>query len=349
MKKETATPFFVGTYTDGSSQGIYQYKLLEDGSLEASKLLAKTVNPSYLTRSQEGNYLLAVNEVSNDQTSGLVSSFQITKDSLILIDQSPSGGAHPCHITTNQQGYVVMANYTGGNMGLLRIDSEGRLSDLLDVQQHSGQGKHPRQEGPHAHFGAFDKAGKLISVDLGTNQLWFSFIDPENSKFIPGKPETFLMEEGAGPRHLTIHPDQPWMYVINELNSTVSLVKKDLEKDNYVIEQSISTLPDDFNGENSCADIHISSDGRFLYTSNRGHNSITIFAVDQGSGLLTRIALEPTRGETPRNFTLSPAEDYLLVANQTTNTIVSFSRDLETGLLVHVDEIEAPTPVCLLF
>ena len=137
--------------------------------------------------------------------------------------------------------------------------------------------------------------------------------------------------------------------MINELSSSISLVSKDPVSDTLSINQTISTLPDEFTGDNTCADIHISSDGKFLYTSNRGHNSIAIFAVDKDSGHLTRIAHEPTRGETPRNFTLSPTEDYLLVANQTTNNIVCFRRNIETGVLVYVDEIEAPTPVCLLF
>lgn len=349
MKKYKALNFYVGTYTDGASEGIYKYSILEDGRLEKIGLMANTENPSFLALDSSGNYLLAVNEVSNEEAVGYVSSFKIESDSLVLINKKSSGGAHPCHIVINEQGYIVAANYSGGNMGLLKLEDDGSLSDLLDVQQHEGSGSHERQEGPHAHSGWFTEDGKVISVDLGTNELWFSKINADSLKFESLEPATFNLEDGAGPRHLALHPEKDWMYVVNELTSSVSLVKKDSSTGNYTIDQTISTLPQDFAESNSCADIHISSDSKHVYASNRGHNSLAIFAVDGTTGRLSSIGYESTHGETPRNFTLSPDEEFLLVANQTSDNIVSFARDAASGLLTYLDEIEAPSPVCLVF
>jgi 6-phosphogluconolactonase len=342
-------PFYLGTYTDGESQGIYKYSLSADGTLSKTGLVAEAENPSFLTLSPDGRYLLSVNEVSNADQTGFVSSFRIGKDTLTFLDQKPSGGAHPCHISINPDGYVVVANYSGGNMGLLQLQDSGRLSGLLDVQQHKGRGTHPRQEGPHAHSGWYTEEGNIIAVDLGTNQLWFSKIDPETRKFVPESPNTLDMEPGAGPRHLAFHPEKPWIYVVNELSSSVSLLIGDSEGMPYEILQTISTLPEAFTEPNTCADIHVSADGRFVYASNRGHDSIAIYSVNPESGKLELLGHESTRGENPRNFSLSPDSRFLLVANQTTNSIVSFQRDEDTGLLTFVDQAEAPTPVCILF
>ncbi len=231
----------------------------------------------------------------------------------------------------------------------LEKSKDGQLTELLDVQQHQGSGSTKRREGPHAHSGWFSPEGGLIAVDLGTNQLWFSKIDEEKNLFVPNEPATFTMEEGAGPRHMVIHPEQPWIYVVNELTSSISLVKRDSESNNYGIEQTKSAVPDDFADPNTCADIHISTDGRFVYASNRGHNSIAIFSVDQKNGQLKALGHQDVQGQNPRNFTLSPDENFLLVANQTTNNIVSFKRDQDTGQLKVVHQIDAPTTVCLLF
>jgi 6-phosphogluconolactonase len=349
-KEATASmPFYVGTYTEGESKGIYRYALSNDGSLKNMGLMAVSENPSFLAFSDDGRFLLAVNEVSDDKQTGYLSSFKIGEDTLSFIDRKPSGGAHPCHVVTNPEGFVVVANYSGGNMGLLKIQGDGRLSELLDVQQHEGSGTHLRQEGPHAHSAWFAEDGGVISVDLGTNQLWFSRIDPNENKFIPQEPNVFSLEPEAGPRHLVFHPWNPWIYVVNELSSSVSLLKKDPGGDTFYIEQTVSTLPRAFSSPNTCADIHISQDGKFLYASNRGHNSISIFSADPETGTLEAVGHEPTRGETPRNFSLSPDGAFLLVANQTTDNLVSFRRNKETGLLTFQDEIMAPTPVCIVF
>jgi 6-phosphogluconolactonase len=341
-------PFFVGTYTEGESQGIYKYILQNNGTINHVGMAAISDNPSFLAMSSDKRFLLAVNEI-NQEGAGLVESFLITGDSLALKSRSSSGGAHPCYVSVNESGFVLTANYTGGNVGLLRLDQEGALSDILDVQQHTGRGTTDRQRSPHAHFASFGPSGNdIIAIDLGTNELWFSHLDTEQQKFLPSIHSKIKMQPGAGPRHLAFHPNRKWVYVLNELDCTAVLLQKS-DNETYQMGVPISTLPVGFSEPNTCADIHISADGMFVYASNRGHNSIAIFDVNADEGSLSLVGHQGTRGDGPRNFSLSPDDQYLLVANQHTNNIVSFKRNKTTGLLKYVDEVEAPTPVCILF
>ena len=339
----TGTTFYVGTYTEKQSEGIYTYSLFDDGTLALVGLAAEAENPSFLTKSTDGRILIAVNE----NEAGTVSSFKILGDSLQFMNQQSSGGKHPCFVAINDAGSVLTANYSSGTVGLLQLMDDGAMSSLLDVQQHEGQGSHERQDGPHAHSVWFAPDGlAIISVDLGTNELVFSTLDPQNQKLQPAAQQSLKMEPGAGPRHLAFHPEQSWAYVINELNSTISRIQKD--ENGYSLKTSYSTLPEGYSGENYTADIHISKDGRFLYASNRGHNSIAIFAIENDGNLVLK-GHESTRGEWPRNFALSPDDAYLLVANQHSDNIVSFKVEPDTGRLEFVSEIHAHTPVCILF
>lgn len=348
VEKEIVQNFYIGTYTENESKGIYKYALNSNGSLAKVGLVAESENPSFITKSKDDKYLIAVNEIDVNGV-GAVESFLIEKDSLKIINKSSSGGAHPCFVTVNDQGYVLTANYTGGNVGLLKISDDGKLSTLLDVQQHFGKGTTDRQKSPHAHSAWFNPFNDdIISVDLGTNELWFSKIDSAENKLVFTPQQKLKMNDGAGPRHLDFHPNKKWIYVLNELDCTVTLVQKS-ESGEYFKGDSYSTLPEEFTDYNKCADIHITKDGNFLYASNRGHNSIAIFEIDNLNGDLKLISLEPTQGNFPRNFVLSPDEKYLLVANQKTDNIVSFKRNKESGLLEFVAEIDAPTPVCILF
>lgn len=341
-------PFYVGTYTNKDSKGIYKYLLQKDGSLRSLGLVAKTESPAFLAMSADKKYLLAVNEISNEGV-GSVESYLIKADSLTLISRRSSGGGHPCYITVNDVGFVLTPNWTGGNMGLLRLNKEGELSPIQDVQIHSGSSIGNNQQGPHAHSALFvPSENRIITADLGTNEIWFSTLDARQQKLIPSDPPSLAMKPGAGPRHMVIHPNGQWIYVLNELNCTVTLVKRS-DNGNYNIDVSISTLPIGYSEPNTTADIHISSDGKFLYASNRGHNSIAIFNVNAGNGSLNLIGHEPTLGYAPRNFSLSPDDNFLLVANRHTNNIVSFIRDKSTGLLNNVDNIEALTPSCIIF
>lgn len=337
--------FFVGTYTDGESEGIYKYQLSEDGQMQLLNLVAKSENPSFLSLTKDKKHLLAVNEIGE----GRIQSFSIEGDSLTLVSSSASGGASPCYITVNDEGLVLAANYSSGTISLLQLDNEGKLSEPLDIQQHTGQGSTSRQEGPHAHSIYFaPNSNEFVSVDLGTNELWFFELDQNSNELKPRAPFQLAMESGAGPRHLAFHPSESYLYVLNELNSTVSVIEKTTDSV-YEVKMNYSTLPDDFQDENYGADIHISSDGKFLYTSNRGHNSIAIFEVENGGGVLQMVGTIHVEGDWPRNFSLSPDERFLVVANQHSNNLVSFSRDQESGKLKLIMSVDAPTPVNVLF
>ncbi len=334
--------FFVGTYTEGNSEGIYKYKINTNGKLDSLNLVAKSNGPSFIASYK--NYLIAVNELAE----GTVESYSIKNNVGTLLNRQSSGGAHPCFVAVNNNGYVLTANYTGGNVGLLKVEEDGNLSDLLSVQQHTGHGTTDRQKAPHAHSAWFvPGSNEVIAVDLGTNELWFSKLDEKAGKLVPAEQAKLKFEDGAGPRHLCFHPNGKWIYVVNELNSTITLVLK--EKGEHYLGESASSLPAEFDGASFCGDIHISSDGRFVYASNRGDNSISILEVNKSNGTLTLKGTESVRGSWPRNFTLTPDENYVLVANQKTDNIVSYKRDKTTGMLTYVDEITAPTPVCLVF
>lgn len=340
----TGHRFFVGTYTDGESEGIYRFQLNPDGMILPIGLAAKSDNPSFLAYSTDRKYLMAVNEISDENQEGSVESFAVKGDQLEPMNKSSSGGAHPCHISVNEKGVVVVANYTGGNVGLLKLDNTGILSALLDVEQHEGKGTTSRQEGPHAHSAWFDPASNgIISVDLGTDELWLSSIEDDKLQLN----NKYSFAKGSGPRHLTFHPNAQWVYVLNELSCTVSHLIRSPESEFSEV-SAISTLPTEYTEENTCADIHITSNGKFLFASNRGHNSIVSYRVNSEDGSLTLIGFTPTEGDHPRNFALSPDEKFLIVANQKTNNLVSFEIN-EDGSLTKIDEKAAPSPVCVLF
>ncbi|MCX6239962.1 MAG: lactonase family protein [Bacteroidia bacterium] len=353
--KKATQYFFVGTYTDAGSEGIYSFSLDPiTGKLTDHGLAAKTNNPSFLALTSNGKFLLAVHETKDENGSnmGFIESFAVKNDEnqLTTLGKVTSGGAHPCYVSVNQNGYVLAANYTGGNVALFRLDESGRLSGVLDVQQHYGSGPNKaRQAEPHVHSAFFEPGSNRIFVpDLGIDQVSVYQVDKSGSKLVKTPFPAITMTPGSGPRHLAFHPTMKIVYVVNELACTVSTVS--LNKDgSFTILETISALPNAYDQPNTCADIHISKDGRFLYASNRGLNSIVIFSVDPKNGKIIQIAQESTRGESPRNFTLSPDEDYLLVANQTTQDIVAFHRNASTGILQYADKIKALKPVCLLF
>ncbi len=345
--------FYVGTYTnvtsvqEGGSQGIYNYAIDEAGTLSKIGLAAISDNPSFLAKTSDEKYIVSVNETDSNEGNGKVESYKVEGEKLKKLSSSSSGGAHPCHISTNSFGQVIVANYTGGNVGLLNISKNGTLSDLLDVQQHEGRGTHERQKSPHAHSSWFRPDGKgVVSVDLGTNELWFSEI--ENNKFVEVNQQKLIMKPEAGPRHIDFHPNGKYLFVLNELDNTIGVVHMQVNG-RYILGDTYSMLPDGFTDFSKGADIHLSKDGRFLYASNRGHNSIAIFSVNDTDGSLTMIGTESTKGDSPRNFQLAMNDKFLVVANQKSDNIVCFKRDSKTGVLTYVSQITAPAPVCLLF
>jgi 6-phosphogluconolactonase len=347
--------FLIGTYTDKGSEGIYRCGLdIATGKFTKLELAAKSDNPSFIALTKDGHFLLAVNETidSKGNKMGYVESFSISerKDKFSPVNKVLSGGAHPCYVSVNADGFVLAANYTGGNVALFKLDKNGVISQALDIQQHYGGGPNKeRQEGPHVHSAFFEPGTDRIFVaDLGTDAVAVYHLDKNKPQLIKASIPEIRLNPGSGPRHMAFHPEKKFLYIANELSNTVTVVS--LNKDgSFTTVETVSAIPDDYKKTNTCADIHISNDGRFLYVSNRGLNSIAIFAVNQENGKLKPIGQEPVKGENPRNFTLSPDENYLLVANQTTQNIVAFKRDKITGTLTYSDQIKAFTPVCLLF
>ncbi len=355
VDKKMPQYFFVGTYTDGGSEGIYSFSLNPlTGKLTDHGLAAKSNNPSFLALTSDGKFLLAVHETKgeNGSSMGYIESFSVINDNnrLISLSKVSSGGAHPCYVSVNHEGYVLSANYTGGSVALFRLDNLGKLTQALDLQQHYGSGPNKsRQAEPHVHSAFFEPGSDRIFVpDLGIDKVAVYHIDKVGSKLPKAAVPEIIMPAGSGPRHLAFHPTIRVVYVANELTSSVSVIS--LNKDgSFTTVETVSALPGGYNKSNTCADIHISKDGRFLYASNRGLNSIAIFSVDPKSGRIVQIGQESTKGEMPRNFTLSPGEDFLLVANQNSQNIVSFRRNVKTGKLLYSDQIKAFKPVCLLF
>lgn len=344
QKEQNIQYFYIGTYTNGDSEGIYKYSLDDQGNLEQVGIAAQSENPSFLALARGGKVLVAVNEVKNEAGVGTVESFLVTEEKLKLLNRRSSGGAHPCFVAVKED-LVLTANYTGGNVGLLKLDTQGRLSEPLFIQQHEGNGTTDRQLAPHAHSVWFKPASdEVMAVDLGTNELWISTLDRDTDSLSP--PDRLAFEAGAGPRHLAFHPNGKWIYVINELDNTISMIQK--HDNGYQLHESFSTLPADFAGESFTAHLLISSDGKFLYASNRGHNSIAVFKIEENGDLILK-GHKSTGGEWPRHFTLSPDEKFLLVANQHSNNIVALKRNPESGMLRYKGEISAPTPVCLVF
>ena len=347
---DNSLPFFVGTYTNTSSKGIYQYTLdPQTGILRNKRVMAQCTNPSFLALNKDGNILLAVNEVNTNKGCGTVESYEINEEKLRFISRSSSGGAHPCFVAVNQQGVVLTANYSGGNVGLLHMSPKGELSPLLDTQEHNTPKNGTSEKSAHAHSVYFlPQQQRFLSADLGNDEIWCSKWNSSQKKIISKKTCTTPTQKGAGPRHMAFHPNGKWVYVINELNSTVSLYDIST-KCQLTPRSNYSTLPTNFQGKNYPGDVHISDDGKYLYGSNRGHNSIAIFAIDQTSGKLSLVSHESTRGDWPRNFSLSPQGKFLLVANQKSDNIICFARDLKTGMLQYRDSIQAPIPACILF
>jgi 6-phosphogluconolactonase len=265
----------------------------------------------------------------------------------------PSKGGAPCYVSiTPDNKHVLVANYSGGNVAVLPILSDGSLGEPSDVAQHTGSSvNEQRQKGPHAHCIVPSPDGRFaFAADLGLDRVMIYRLDSEKGTLEPGEQPSVAVKPGAGPRHFTFHPDGKRAYVINELDSTVVAYTYDAAIGALTETQTVSTLPEDFTGDNYPADIHVSPAGRFVYGSNRGHNSIVVFAIDEYSGALSLVQHQPTGGEWPRNFAIDPSGRFLLVANQNTDNVVVFSIDPETGMLEPADrDLEIPAPVCLRF
>ncbi len=338
----------VGTYTQKGSEGIYVYNFNTNTGEFSPESVAKGLkNPSFLAISPDQKKVYSVGEMDNG---GAVYAFSFDNASgkLEKLSTESSGGAGPCHITVDKTGkWVMVANYGGGSLSILPILPTGGVGAPLKTFQHEGSGPNKqRQEKAHVHSVNLSANNRDLYVpDLGIDEITYYQLDDKKGTLTEGKPTR--TSPGAGPRHFTIHPNQKFAYVINELDMTVTAYN--YNKDGSLSDiQTISTVPADFKGTNICADIHISPDGKFLYGSNRGHDSIATYAIDSSTGKLTLVEITPSGGKHPRNFMIDPSGRLVLVANRDTDNIVIFSRNAQTGKLTPTGkEISLSMPVCL--
>ena len=348
---------FVGTYTGGTtgSDGIYAFEFNEaTGALTPRGLATTTPSPSFLTASADRRIVFAVNELDNydGAPSGSVTSFAVDAAAakLVAISKQASRGANPCHLELDRTGrFLAVANYTGGNYSLLPVASDGRLEPAIAVVADKGRGPTERQEGPHGHAVTFDAANRfLIATDLGLDRVLVYRFDPADGTLLVNKPPSVAMRPGAGPRHFVFHPNGNQAFVINELDSTITSLKWDGATGAFSPIRTVSTLPAGVTGSTT-AEIRVHPNGRFVYGSNRGHDSIAVYGVaDDGS--LKLVEIESTRGKTPRNFTIDPTGRWLLAGNQESSTIAVFAIDQATGALALTgDPVPSPTPVSILF
>ena len=337
---------YAGTYTRESSKGIYTFVLdTEKKTLEQVEVAAEVGSPTYLSISDDQRYLYSV--AQNDQMGG-VAAYEIDKQTGYLqkINQELKEGAPPCHLEA-KNGKLLTGNYHLGTVELYQISKQGKVLPVSSVAEHKGNGPHERQEKPHVHYSAHTPDGKFVVVaDLGTDELVTYKI--EDDQLI--RAHTLRVKAGSGPRHVTFHPNGKIAYLLTELRSEVVVLNYHAEDGIFTEKQYISALPDDFKETNDASAIHISSDGKFLYAGNRGHNSIAVFRVNEESGELTLIENTPTGGDWPRDFVLDPSEKFIVAANQHTGNLVLFSRDQQTGKLTQLDsEVDVPETVCVKF
>jgi 6-phosphogluconolactonase len=353
---------FVGTYTTGAStsKGIYTMRLnMETGQLSAPVLAAETVSPSYLELHPTKPLLYAINEVSTfqDKPGGGLSAFAIgSKGTLKPLNQQASGGSGPCFVSLDRTGSSVMvANYGSGSVASYALESNGRLKPPASTIQHTGSGADPnRQKGPHAHSINPDPTNKFaVATDLGIDRVLVYKLDPKAGTIVANDPAAATVEPGSGPRHLAFHPNGKFAYVAEELKSAVTVFSWDAAKGALQELQTIPMLPEGVDGaaiKNSAADIHVHPSGQFVYASNRGHNSIVIYSVDQQSGKLTLVGHQSTEGKTPRNFGIDPTGSFLLAANQQSDSVVAFKIDKSSGKLTPTGATaHIAAPVCVKF
>jgi 6-phosphogluconolactonase len=272
---------------------------------------------------------------------------------LTHLNEQPSRGTYPCHLSAEATGrYVLVANYGTGSVLMLPIRPDGSLGEASDFVQHQGSSVNPqRQQGPHAHSIMVSPDNRFaLAPDLGLDQVIAYQLDLERGKLVPNDVPHARTAPGAGPRHLDFHPNGRWAYLINEIGNTLSAYAYDAQRGALTLLNTAPTLPSGFGGTSHTADIHVHPSGRFVYGSNRGHDSIVICAIDQGTGQVSVVGQESTQGRTPRNFAIDPTGTFLLAANQSTDDIVVFRIDPQSGRLSPTGHrAEAPAPVCLKF
>ncbi len=357
------TLVYVGTYTGPKSKGIYLFKFDAknlDGSQDALVplgLAAETPSPSFLEIDAKRGLVFAVNEVDQfeGKPSGAVSAFSIDRATgkLTLLNQRASMGRGPCHLVLDKTGrFLFVANYGSGTVAVLPVAADGRLGEASSVIQHAGQSVNPdRQKGPHAHCMTLDPANRFVfACDLGLDKILTYRFDAQKGTLTAADPAFTSVAPGSGPRHMVFRPDGRFAYVINEMTSSVTAFAYDPKAGVLRELQTLSTLPASFTGSNSGAEIDVHPSGKFLYASNRGHNSVALFNIDAGKGTLTFVDAMPTEGRTPRHFGIDPSGRYAGVANQATDNIFPGRIDAATGRFkLAATAASVGAPVCVKF
>jgi 6-phosphogluconolactonase len=356
MAKSTRFLVYVGTYTGSNSKGIYAFRFdAKDGRSEAPFLAAEVANPAFLACAPNGRFLYAVGELGTFQgkKTGAVSAFGIDRATgrLGLVNQVSSGGPGPCHLAVDASGkWVLVANYSGGSVAVLPIRNDGGLGEAVSFRQHQGSSVNPRrQEGPHAHGITLDAANRIVVVpDLGLDRHMLYRLDAATGQLVLHEPPFVEVKAGSGPRHLAFAPDGKHAYGINEMASTVTVYAYDKAVGLLKEMQTLSTLPDGYSGETTTAEIEAHPGGKFVYGSNRGHDSIAIFARDQERGTLKLVGNVGTQGKVPRSFAIDPTGEWLWAANQGSNNLALFRLESKAGLLVPTGvTVEIGAPVCV--
>ena len=358
---------YVGTYTGGfsssgaqrvtgGSEGIYAFRFdSASGEMTTLGLASESPNPSFLAVHPSGDYLYAVNEGDPAQESGgSISAFQIDHitGTLTFLNKVDSKGPGPCHLVVDKTGSAVfVANFIGGSVVSYRLNHDGSIGEFASFFQHEGSSVTPRQAGPHAHGAYLSADNRFLFVpDLGLDKVVIYDVNAATGELSNHNPPSVSLPGGTGPRHFAFAPDEKHAYVLGEIASTITVFSYDAASGEMAEVQRVSTLPEGFNEPSSTAEIAISSDGRSVYASNRGHDSIATFAVDPANGTLTFVEHAPTQGRTPRNFAIDPTGIYVFAENQASNNIVQFRRDAETGKLTPTGQVlDSPSPVCMVF
>ena len=347
---------YIGAYTQSHSTGIYVYRLdLSNGALSYLATSPPLDEPSFLVIDSNQRYLYAVNETKEfaGEATGAVSALEIDRQSggLTLLNQQPSGGMEPCHLDIDADNrYIAVSNYGSGSVSMLPIRADGGLGPPQTVTHEGSSILSPRQDQPHAHSITIDPSNRFaVAADLGMDKILVYRLNRDDGVLEPH--DQLAVQAGAGPRHMAFHPVGHFAYLINEIDNTINAYAYDGDAGRLQQVQSVSTLPPEFDGPSGTAEVRVHPSGKFLYGSNRGHDSIAIYAIDAGTGYLRVVDYEPTLGRHPRNFNLDPSGRFLLAANHGSDSIFSYWVDQSTGELTPTGygTDEVGMPVCIKF
>jgi len=353
--RDTAMHVYFGSYTQDRDEGIFQGRLdLDTGGLTVAGGFGGATDPSFLTLHPNGRFLYAVAESGADDGAA---AFAIDAETggLTRLNAETTAGRGACHIALDPAGTTAVVSYYGsGSVASFPIRDDGTLGPVASSVQHQGSSVDPqRQTGPHAHSTRVTADGRFaVTADLGLDQLRVYRLDPGTGELTPHTPAAFDLHPGAGPRHFTLHPTLPTAYIINELDATMTTAAFDAKAGTFTTLQTLSTLPADYpdHGRRSTAEVVVHPNGKFLYGSNRGHDSLVIYAIDPIHGRLSLIGFQPSGGKEPRNFNIDPTGRWLLAANQNSDDVQVFRVDPQTGRLTAVGKpVAVPRPVCVKF